>query len=233
MPVRGVFFDLYGTLFLSEDAERDWTAWRAGFLAALGKHGLRLEEEAREQLTEAFLSRAEPAVVPEGRTVYEERVRTFLVDAGLDPGPHAVREVARSSAEAWHAGFEPDREAAPLLDELRRRRYRLALVSNFDHPPLLRARLAESGLASFFDHVVVSAEVGVKKPDPAIFQPSLEALGLAPHEVLYVGDSEGDVTGARAAGIRPVRIHHGGAPPSGNGVPVITRLGQLRRVLLV
>ena len=86
-------------------------------------------------------------------------------------------------------------------------RYKLALISNFDHPPHIHQLLGELALRPFFDAVVVSGDVGVKKPDPAIFTPALEQTGLVADEALFVGDSpEDDVAGARAAGLRPVLI---------------------------
>jgi HAD superfamily hydrolase (TIGR01509 family) len=50
--------------------------------------------------------------------------------------------------------------------------------------------------------VVTSAEVGLPKPDPAVFRRALELLGVRPERALHVGDSESDETGARAAGMR-------------------------------
>ena len=55
--------------------------------------------------------------------------------------------------------------------------------------------------------VVDSTVVGVEKPDPAIFDFALEALGAAPERCLYLGDTvHFDVNGARAAGLRPVHV---------------------------
>ena len=91
-------------------------------------------------------------------------------------------------------------------------------------------------LRPFFDAVVVSGDVGVKKPDPAIFAPALEQTGLATDEALFVGDSpEDDVAGARAAGLRPVLIRRalgGAGSPVGpewteDGVRVVTGLKEV------
>ena len=55
--------------------------------------------------------------------------------------------------------------------------------------------------------VIDSGEVGVVKPDPRIFTIALDALGIRPDQAWYVGDMPAiDVTGARAAGIRPLVI---------------------------
>ena len=212
MTAAGVFFDLYGTLFVSTDPDADWVAWSQGFEKALGRHGLQLPAYARSSLSESFMARPEPTELADGFTLYEQRVHDFLVETGLAAPADAVRDVADASAGSWHEGFVPDPEAAPLLAYLRAAGYRLALVSNFDHPPLLRARLTACRLACAFDAIVVSAEIGARKPDPAAFRPALRETGLAPHQVVHVGDSADDVLGALAAGIRPVHLLRDGAP---------------------
>jgi putative hydrolase of the HAD superfamily len=81
--------------------------------------------------------------------------------------------------------------------------------------------------------VVDSAVVGVAKPDPAIFGIALDALGVpAGQDVLYVGDSfRYDVTGARAAGLRPVHLDPHGFCPAPDGHRHIRTLAELARDL--
>jgi len=129
------------------------------------------------------------------------------------------------SAAAW----EPYDDAVPLLVALRERGIRLAIVSNWDSR--LRAILDERGLRPWFDAVVISAEVGWRKPHPAIFATALERLGAAPGEALHCGDSFGDdVEGARASGIRPVLLDRSGTKRL-EGVEVVRGLGEIERLL--
>ena len=143
-----------------------------------------------------------------------------------------LQELARRCATAWLRHIRLDPEAIPTLEAARSRGHATALVSNFDHPPYVHELLDEMALRPHFDAVVVSGEVGCKKPDPRIFDFALEATGLQPHEVLHVGDTEDDVNGALAAGIRPVLIRRPGSPPleeaalSGE-VTVIASLAEL------
>lgn len=104
-------------------------------------------------------------------------------------------------------------EVAEVLDALRARGLRLAVVSNWDIT--LRGRLADLGVADRFDAVFASAEVGVSKPDPVIFHMACDALGVEPADALHCGDDEAnDLGGARGAGCRAVLVHRGaGAPP--------------------
>lgn len=77
-------------------------------------------------------------------------------------------------------------QAAKILDGLKRR-YPLALVSNF-YGNLLTV-LDEFSLRKYFSHVIESAEVGIRKPDPAIYAMGIKALGLHPGDVAVIGDS--------------------------------------------
>ncbi|MDQ3208217.1 MAG: HAD-IA family hydrolase [Gemmatimonadota bacterium] len=91
------------------------------------------------------------------------------------------------------------------LARLRAAGIRLGIVSNSDGR--VEQALTVAGLRDYFDVVVDSALVGVEKPNPAIFQTALDALGVAPEEALYIGDLyEVDVLGARAAGIEAVLL---------------------------
>jgi len=94
----------------------------------------------------------------------------------------------------------------PLLARLRKRA-RLALCSNFSHSATAISILEEAGLREHLDVVVVSDEIGIRKPRPEIFHATLEALGVGPEEALHVGDNlSADVGGAAALGIRTAWI---------------------------
>ena len=101
--------------------------------------------------------------------------------------------------------FEPYEDVVPALRRWRADGLRLVVVSNWDIS--LHEVLRRTGLRELLDGVVCSAEVGAAKPDPAIFQAALELAGLAPADVVHIGDSpEEDVAGALAAGIRSLLL---------------------------
>jgi putative hydrolase of the HAD superfamily len=103
---------------------------------------------------------------------------------------------------------------------------RIAVVSNWDCS--LPDVLAEVGLGGAVDATVVSAEVGVTKPDPGIFEIALERLRRQPGEALMVGDSlETDVAGAQAAGIPAVLLDRVGTAPPGAGVEKVESLSDV------
>lgn len=87
----------------------------------------------------------------------------------------------------------------PMLDALKERGYRLAIVSN--HRAELMDFLREQGLAAYFDPIIISDLVGVEKPNVRIMELALEALGLPAAQCLYVGDHPLDVLCAKDAGM--------------------------------
>ena len=105
--------------------------------------------------------------------------------------------------------FRAYADAAPALAELRDLALKLVCVSNWDVS--LPQVLERCGLDGELDGVVTSAEVGVRKPNPAIFAPALELADCTPAEALYVGDTPAeDLAAASAAGIPALLIDRGG-----------------------
>jgi HAD superfamily hydrolase (TIGR01509 family) len=103
--------------------------------------------------------------------------------------------------DKWRDAQSP---IAANLDLVRRLRplYKLSVLSNADQT--LRDRLLRLELHALFDDVVVSAEVGMAKPEPAIFVLAAERLGVPPAACAFVDDWEPNVEAARAVGMRAV-----------------------------
>jgi putative hydrolase of the HAD superfamily len=121
--------------------------------------------------------------------------------------------------------FRPYPEVVGTLARLRADGARLAVVSNWDVS--LHDVLERTGLRRLVDAVVISAELGVAKPDPAIFHAALERLGADAGGAVHVGDSlEADVAGARAAGLEAVLVVRNGAVAP-EGVRVVSSLAEL------
>ena len=116
---------------------------------------------------------------------------------------------AWAELDAYHARqnlWEVPLAGVPeALAAFRARGLRLVVVSNANGT--LRAKLARVGLASFFDVILDSHEVGSEKPDRRIFELALDAAHVAPGAAMHVGDLyEVDVVGARGAGIAAVLV---------------------------
>lgn len=150
-----------------------------------------------------------------------EVLRTALPEASrarLPPPPDLVEALLAS----LHFRVYPD--VFPALKRFRARGTRLVVVSNWDVS--LHERLREVGLTAILDGAVTSAEVGARKPSPAIFEAALHLSGVGARDAIHVGDSlDEDVAGARAAGIEPLLLcRNGTAPP---GVRSIASLAEL------
>lgn len=100
-------------------------------------------------------------------------------------------------------------------------RFRIGLVSNFDHAATARGILDRFGLTPFLESIVISEEVGRRKPHPSIFQAALDQLGVAAAEALFVGDNPADdIVGAKSAGMRVIWINADDRPlPEGMPAP--------------
>ena len=66
--------------------------------------------------------------------------------------------------------------------------------------------MSKYSLTKYFEFVAISGEIGYEKPNPKIFNITLESVGLKPDEVVFIGDSIEDVEGALNAGIKPILI---------------------------
>jgi putative hydrolase of the HAD superfamily len=205
MDIDAVFFDLYGTLLIYGDMDAAWTAWLQALHDRMSGLGVAIEAGELEKRCDGFFGRPEPDGNRGGLTVYEHRLKELCDELVIEAPLDEIRRMATETATAWQRYVELDPEARPVLAELEQR-LRLGLVSNFDHPPYVRALLRDTGLLGFFDVVVVSGDVGIKKPDPGIFSPPLRELGLDPARVAYVGDAPEDMMAADAAGLVPILL---------------------------
>ena len=205
---RGVFFDLWGTLLIQKDPSVFWSNWVSGIHSILTESGLSIPVDLFAARCDDLFDKPEPPPQGVGLTIYERRIRALGVDLGLQLTNAEIRSVVTREYEAWRKDVSVDPDADAVLSALMRRRT-LGLVTNYDHPPHIYPLLREFGLSGFFQTVVISGAIGIRKPDSQIFLLALQEAGLQPHEVVYVGDTREDVQGSRSAGLYPVRIQRG------------------------
>jgi len=107
----------------------------------------------------------------------------------------------------------------------------LVLLSN-GIATVQRRRIACSGIADYFQDILISGEVGISKPDPAIFDLATRTLDCAPERILCVGDSpSSDIRGGSSAGLDTCWFAPPGAVyPTGQPQPTY-RVSDLRRLL--
>jgi HAD superfamily hydrolase (TIGR01549 family) len=204
--VKGVFFDLYGTLLILGDMKRAWSDWIEVLFAGLCPPKIGVTRERFDDSCHQFFGREEPAAeTADGLTVFERRINRLAASLGSQIELQLLKETANRAVKTWQIHVQLDPDALAVMAKLAESKT-LALISNFDHPPHAHRVLRETGLAGYFKTIVISGDVGIKKPNPGIFKIALEQTGLNSDEVVYVGDTQEDVYGATAAGIRPILI---------------------------
>ena len=127
--------------------------------------------------------------------------------AWLDESHRALEVAAGRELPPLHRHWrERQHLIAPNIDLIRRLRsaYKTAVLSNADRT-LVYALRESHGIYDLFDDVVVSADVGMTKPDARIYALSAQRLGLAAGECVFIDDLPRNVEGARAAGM--VGVH--------------------------
>ena len=259
MPIRAILFDLDNTLLLEDQATEQALARTSELAARRANVDANAVRTAAEQAADALL-RASPSFAYADAIGIWWGEALWGEFAGDQPGLRALRAfvpgyrravwtqalaaahvedaaLADELAVAYPAirrALRPlDPEAEAILDELARS-YRLGLLTN-GAADVQREKLAATTLAARFAAIVISSDIGVGKPDPAVFRAALDALGVPADDAVMVGDSlERDVAGARAAGLRSVWLDRAGdAAPGGSAVPDarIRDLGELRSAL--
>lgn len=205
MAVKGVFFDLYGTLLEYQDMQAAWATWETTFYQSLCPYGLTMSPGVFATHCDRFFGKLALAAPAEGCTVFEGRIQAVCHTLHLDVPTAAVKAIATTLVTAWQQYIPIDPECLQVLQTLHSR-YTLGLISNFDHPPHVHQVIDDYGLRQWFAVVVISGDVGIQKPHPQIFRLALAQTGLTPADVVYVGDTAEDVQGARAAGMHPILI---------------------------
>jgi len=205
MMLKGVFFDLYGTLLIPKNSKKAWKNWFTTFYKLMRIYGLKSSKTDFSNECNGFFSRVEPKEGVEGLTIYENKIRDFAIDLNLILENSEIKKIASDCVNAWHKYIKIDPESLPLLEVLKNKKS-LALITNFDHPPYIYSVLSDYKLAKYFESITISGEIGFKKPDPQIFHITLKKMGLGPDEVVYIGDSKEDIEGANNAKIKPILI---------------------------
>lgn len=206
--MRAVLLDAFGTLLDLPDPVP-----RLQALLADSGHWHTRERVAGALRAEIAFYRANHDRGRDPRTLADLRQRCAAVlSAALDGEAPATPRLAEILIESLRFELFPD--VLPALDALADAGLPLAVVSNWDSG--LADVLARLGIADRFVALAVSALVGVRKPDPAIFQHALARLGVAPAAALHCGDGpEPDCRGASRAGIAAVLIDRSGVSPGG------------------
>ncbi|MCY3638475.1 MAG: HAD family hydrolase [Chloroflexi bacterium] len=188
--VRWLFFDLGYTLINEDGAAMGRLAQVSD---ALGQHGIEASPADLRAELEAASARFDP-----------NPFRSLLLPFTDDED---VIAFVRSSGRYPKELESPYPQTLPLLKRLHSK-YKLGVIAN--QPPGTQERLTQYGMAHYFDVCVSSGDVGISKPDAAIFHLALEHAACAPSESVMIGDRlDNDIRPAKALGFRTVRVLQG------------------------
>jgi epoxide hydrolase-like predicted phosphatase len=187
MRIKAVYFDIGGVLVRTEDkTPRDSLAARLGI--------------SRDDLNDLVFS-----------GVKGQQAQMGQIGAGQlwESVRQALRLPPDAMPQVRQEFFGGDRLDTVLLDHIRalHRRYKTGIISNAldDVRPM---RTGRWGMSDAFDSIIISAEVGVMKPDARIFQSALQSLGVQPGEAVFVDDFAHNVEGARAVGMHAIQFRN-------------------------
>lgn len=228
MPIRGVFFDVFGTLMPYKSLPRHEILARRANLAgvkitpaAVRRALAKLEKESKGFAVAGQLSGED---VPRDRNYWVKTFANLLGAAGVK-GDLTALGTAMCDTFLITEDFYLDEETIPTLRGLRARGYIVGAISNA--PKGLANTLAKFGVLPELQVAVGSQDIGVEKPDPAIFHYGLRQAGLAPAEAAYVGDEYStDAKAAAAAGMLGIYLDRNNLKPD-TDIPRIVRLSDL------
>lgn len=210
VKVRGVLFDLDGTLIDHEGAVADALD---GWLPELGvAPGPAVTARWRE-ITEHHMT-----AWRERRTTFAEqrrrRLRDFLPEVGVQVAEADLDETFAGFLRWFERSWRVFGDTEDALSAVTAAGLATAVLTN-GVSEQQHAKLARVGLAGRVGPVWTVEDVGVAKPDPAAFRVACERWGLPPENVLSVGDRHDlDVVPARAAGLSAVLVDRHGAGPA-------------------
>ncbi|MGW3608051.1 HAD family hydrolase [Micromonospora sp. NPDC005161] len=211
---RPVIFDLFHTLIRGADDERDRVDGEMAVMVGV----------APAELVAAYHATWRDRLV---QWDVEETVRILAGRLGGTPTNEQVTRAGEHRRALGRRVLDSVSTATlDVLDALRDDGHPLALVSNATSDTA--EAWPQSPLAHRFDVAVFSCDVGLSKPDPAIYHLAAARLGVGPAECIFIGDgADGELAGAAAVGMTVFRItEHNDTDPSWGG-PAFATLGDL------
>jgi len=214
--IKAVTFDLWDTVFIDDSDEPKRKA--AGRLPKSAARRRLVQEYIQQHhpIDAALVNAAYDAVDLAFRKVWHEQYVTWRVLDRLELLLGVLEEKLPDDDmaelvrlhEEMELEFMPDivpgvKEAIAKLHG----RYKLGVISDTVFSPgrTLRKLLLHYGLLQFFDVFIFSDELGHSKPDPAVFGAACQKLGVAPNELLHIGDREhNDILYAKQLGVNAV-----------------------------
>ena len=215
--IRGAIFDLGSTLI---HFDGDWNAVlqesRSVFATYLIEKGFDIEYEFFVQrFKETIDSEFKQRQVDNIERPLSNIARDVLAEFGYaDISNEALTTGLIQMYAISEAHWQLDPAAIEVLTNLADTELNLGLISNAADEANVQRLINKANIRSFFHPILISASVGIRKPDRRVFDMVLEDWTMPSHEAVMIGDSlNADILGAQGAGIHQIWINHRGAPP--------------------
>ena len=211
VTVRAVLFDYGGTLVREREPWKEAKP-RAVYSAyeVLRRAGLKLAFEEYIEVNDTAFKKTTMLELKESRDIPDVITYKDIVDSLFQSQTEAWRRKAAIQAEVafWATAtknFALRRGARPMLKRLKVMKLRMAVLSNHRYPMAEVEHLNRLRIAPYFSRIMISAQVGLRKPDPRFFRKCLSSVRVSPDEAVFVGDSPAyDVQGAKRAGMHSI-----------------------------
>ncbi|HML01909.1 MAG TPA: HAD family hydrolase [Candidatus Bathyarchaeia archaeon] len=200
MSLKGVLTDFGDTLAcIEENSDRKY---REGLLSILVRHGKQVDLNNLALALEPVYGKSSRGEVKDFKQFWE----LVLIHLNISVEPELIRELDDFRSQNYSTIFSLYEGAMQVLPILQRR-YTLALVSNCSIG--LRDVIRSLGISSFFKGIVLSYEVGVRKPDRRIYVWALQSINLASNDCVFVSDEISDLEGAKEVGLKTLLVRQG------------------------
>jgi FMN phosphatase YigB (HAD superfamily) len=202
-PIRGIVFDFDATLGKGTLNKR--RCYSEMYELMRREAGLSLDYEDYEKRLLASLSVMDKRRMnTQVELSFSEYYGAALANLGIASSPRLLQTMSQLILANYSFVFYPSAEDTLL--ELRRRDLTLSIVSNTVNGTT-KPTLEKHGVASWFAAVIQSCDVGIRKPNPRIFQMALEQMATDPQETMSVGNSPYfDIYGAQQLGMCTVLV---------------------------
>jgi len=195
MKYSAVIFDLFGTL-VDDFSFTEYQRMLSEMAVAVSV--------AREDLERLWVDTFEARTKGRFATI-EANIEHICVALGVNANADQVKAAATTRRDFTRRSLAPKPDAVQTLARLKASGYKTGLIS--DCSPEVPALWLDTPFARLVDVPIFSAAVGIKKPDPRIYDLACERLGVNPQDCLYVGDgSSRELTGASQVGMHAVLI---------------------------
>lgn len=232
--IRAVGFDLGDTLLFYRDTPMSWVVMYPDALAAVAKSCK--AEPAIEQLSRAkeILTQHNTRVVPRTHEVPAETIFTLILEAwAVDPRNHLDAAI-----EAYFTFFQQRMSAYPetveVLQTLRAKGIPTGILTDVAYGmprTFVQRDISGAGITDWFDVLLTSVEVGVRKPEPAGYRELAKRLNVEPKQMLYIGNEPKDVIGAKQAGACAVFLDRDNSGADHGQDFTISTLGEACEIL--